>query len=196
MGQFTIRAFFDSRIIRVYQAFNPEIARAALEKGRFAPPFSMDRMTWIKPSFNWMMYRSAYATKPGQEMVLAIDITREGFEWALENAVLSTFSRLTYSTTDKWRRMLGANPVRVQWDPERDWNLHKVEGVRSIQVGLSGEAVVHYVNDWTVRIEDFTPVARDMSNALSIGRTPANRPDQRERVYSLRESLARKIIPQ
>ena len=48
-------------------------------------------MTWIKPSFNWMMYRSGYATKPGQEVVLAIDIARDGFEWALKNAVLSNF---------------------------------------------------------------------------------------------------------
>jgi hypothetical protein len=38
-------------------------------------------MTWIKPSFLWMMYRCGWATKPGQERVLAIQITREGFEW-------------------------------------------------------------------------------------------------------------------
>jgi Domain of unknown function (DUF4291) len=41
----------------------------------------MGRMTWIKPSFNWMTYRSGYATKPGQEVVLGIDIAREGFDW-------------------------------------------------------------------------------------------------------------------
>ncbi|WP_141653813.1 DUF4291 family protein, partial [Erwinia billingiae] len=32
--------------------------------GTFAsPPFSMTRMTWIKPSFLWMMYRSGWGMK-------------------------------------------------------------------------------------------------------------------------------------
>jgi len=88
-----IRASYSNRTVRVYQAYRPEIALAALQAGRYVPPFSMGRMTWIKPSFNWMMYRSGYATKPGQEMVLGVDITREGFEWALNNAVLSRFSQ-------------------------------------------------------------------------------------------------------
>jgi hypothetical protein len=48
-------------------------------------------LTWIKPSFLWMMYRSGWATKPGQEHVLAVEITRTGFEWALDHASLSHF---------------------------------------------------------------------------------------------------------
>jgi Domain of unknown function (DUF4291) len=59
--------------------------------GRFVPPFKRDRMTWIKPSFLWMMYRCDWATKPGQERVLAVKITRAGFEWALAHACLSHF---------------------------------------------------------------------------------------------------------
>jgi len=62
----------------------------ALAAGKFVPPFGMERMTWIKPSFNWMMHRCGYATKPGREVVLGIDMTRHGFEWALEHAVLSS----------------------------------------------------------------------------------------------------------
>ena len=47
-----IRAGFDERTIRVYQAYSDEIAEAALKHGRFvSPPFSLTRMTWIKPSF-------------------------------------------------------------------------------------------------------------------------------------------------
>jgi len=46
-------------------------------------------MTWIKPSFLWMMYRSGWATKPGQEHILATQITRDGFEWALHRHVSS-----------------------------------------------------------------------------------------------------------
>lgn len=91
MSNCVIRAFYSERSIRVYQAYAPAIAEAALRAGRFGPPFKRKRMTWIKPSLNWMMYRCGFASKPAQEMVLGIDITREGFEWALRRAALSRF---------------------------------------------------------------------------------------------------------
>ncbi|HBB34945.1 MAG TPA: hypothetical protein DDZ80_20145 [Cyanobacteria bacterium UBA8803] len=31
--------------------------------GNFGKGFSLHRMTWIKPSLGWMLYRSGYATK-------------------------------------------------------------------------------------------------------------------------------------
>jgi len=34
-------------------------AHAAVRAGTFVAPFSRDRMTWIKPSFGWMMHRSS-----------------------------------------------------------------------------------------------------------------------------------------
>ncbi len=52
-----VRAVFDAESILVYQAYGHEIADAALAAGTFVAPFNMNRMTWIKPSFLWMMYR-------------------------------------------------------------------------------------------------------------------------------------------
>jgi Domain of unknown function (DUF4291) len=78
-----IRAAYTDKTIRVYQAYAPEIAEPAIRAGTFVPPFSRERMTWIKPSFGWMMYRSGWVRKSGQERVLAIEIWRDGFEWAL-----------------------------------------------------------------------------------------------------------------
>jgi len=46
-----IRADYDTRTIVVYQAYSPAVAGAALKAKRFVPPFSFNRMTWIKPSF-------------------------------------------------------------------------------------------------------------------------------------------------
>ncbi|MGX4689240.1 DUF4291 family protein [Streptomyces sp. JNUCC 63] len=80
-------------------------------------------MTWIKPSFLWMMYRCGWATKSDQERVLAIGITREGFEWALANACLSHFDRTRFATEAARREALRTSPVRVQWDPERGLGL-------------------------------------------------------------------------
>jgi hypothetical protein len=78
-----VRAVYDDRAITVYQAYGAAIADSALEAGRFVAPFKRERMTWIKPSFLWMMYRCGWATKPGQERVLAVSISRVPIEQAL-----------------------------------------------------------------------------------------------------------------
>jgi hypothetical protein len=188
-----IRAAYSDRTVRVYQAYRPEIALPALAAGRFVPPFSMSRMTWIKPSFNWMMYRSGHASKPGQEVVLGIDITREGFEWALKNAVLSKFTPSVHASPEKWQSLLTARPVRIQWDPERDWRLQPIEGIRAIQIGLSGEAVERYANQWVVRVEDVTPMARMVAAAVESGTPPSPLPSAAERAYPLDAATAASI---
>jgi len=83
-----IRAVYDESTIRVYQAYSDSIADSALKNGTFvSPPFKLERMTWIKPSFLWMMYRAGWGYKDsGQKRVLAIDITYDGFAWALTNS--------------------------------------------------------------------------------------------------------------
>jgi hypothetical protein len=190
-----IRAAYSDRTIRVYQAYRPEIALPALKAGRFVPPFSMSRMTWIKPSFNWMMYRSGYASKPGQEFVLGVDITREGFEWALRHASISSYQPGFHASHEAWKREVEAKPVRVQWDPERDWRLQPIAGVRAIQIGLSGEAVERYVNEWAVRIEDVTPLARMVAAGVERGIPPSPLPNASERPYPLDATTAAAICP-
>lgn len=190
ISEHVVRAAYSDRTIRVYQAYRPEIALPALQAGRFVPPFSMNRMTWIKPSFNWMMYRCGHAAKPGQEVVLGIDITREGFEWALKNAALSTFTPSFHRSHEEWQNSLEAKPVRVQWDPERDWRLRLIPGVRAIQIGLAGEAVERYVNQWITRIEDVTPTARTVAAAIESGIPPASLPSDAEHAYPLDAATA------
>jgi len=186
MPKNVIRAIFDDKTIRVYQAYRPEIAEPALAAGRFVPPFKMGRMTWIKPSFNWMMYRSGFASKPGQEFVLGIDITREGFEWALANAALSSFILGVHISHETWKAQVESKLVRVQWDPERNWKLEPIQGTRAIQIGLSGEAVERYIRNWIVRIENVTPIARLAAYAT----TPSDLPCSLERPYPLPPELA------
>jgi len=195
ISEHIVRAAYSDRTIRVYQAYRPEIALPALKAGGFVPPFSMTRMTWVKPSFNWMMYRCGHATKPDQEVVLGIDISREGFEWALRNAALSSFTPLFHSSHAAWQSSLAAKPVRIQWDPERDWRLRPISGVRAIQIGLAGEAVERYVNQWIVRIDDVTPVARMVAAAIESGVPPASLPSDSERPYPLDAATASAICP-
>ncbi|MCU6433690.1 DUF4291 domain-containing protein [Undibacterium sp. Jales W-56] len=153
-----IRAVYDATTIRVYQAYSDAIANAALEKGTFvSPPFKMERMTWIKPSFLWMMYRAGWGLKDvGQKRILAIDISREGFEWALAHGCLSHADESI--SKEEWEAKKNASPVRIQWDPERDLLLRSLQH-RAIQIGLSKEALNLYVNQWIQSITDVTPLA-------------------------------------
>ena len=161
-----IRAKFDENTIRVYQAYSPQIATPALRAQSFVSPFKLSRMTWIKPSFLWMMYRCGWGRKPGQERVLAIDISREGFEWALRNSCLSHFDAAHDDNEEEWIRRKEKSPVRIQWDPERDIRLERLEH-RSIQIGLSGIAVEKYVDEWIQGISDVTDLARTLESAVA-----------------------------
>ncbi|MFI5847093.1 DUF4291 domain-containing protein [Micromonospora chalcea] len=163
-----IRAAFTADAVTVYQAYPPEIADAALRAGRFVPPFKRERMTWIKPSFRWMMYRCGWALKAGQERVLAVDISRAGFEWALRHACLSSYDPRLHPDREAWRRGLRVSPVRVQWDPERSLWLAPLP-YRSLQVGLSGEAVHRYVDEWVLGLTDVTGLARSVHGRLIDG---------------------------
>ncbi|MBG0818518.1 DUF4291 domain-containing protein [Planomonospora sp. ID82291] len=161
-----IRAVYTDDSVTVYQAYDPLIADPAVAAQRFVPPFKRERMTWIKPSFLWMMYRCGWAAKPGQSRILAVEITREGFEWALARSCPSHPGRdADDAGREAWARRLRRSPVRVQWDPERDPHLNALP-YRSIQIGLSGEAVRRYVEDWTVSITDVTDRARDVHAAV------------------------------
>ncbi|ODB95153.1 hypothetical protein A3197_17485 [Candidatus Thiodiazotropha endoloripes] len=164
-----IRALYNDKTIRVYQAYSNTIADSALQHGTFvSPPFKMDRMTWIKPSFLWMMYRSGWGKKDsGQNRILAIDITREGFEWALEHSCLSHFEKGIYATKEEWQTAKNNSPVRIQWDPERDIHLQPLEH-RAIQIGLSDKAVRLYVNDWIHTITDITEKAAEIHSLIKL----------------------------
>jgi hypothetical protein len=115
-----IRAVFDDKTITVYQAYSSAIATAAVESQKLStsPQFTYNRMTWIKPSFCWMMYRSGYALKDNRQTnILALKITHENFRKLLMEAAVCRSGREGTLTAEE----RGRN-VRVQWDPERKFS--------------------------------------------------------------------------
>src|SRR5262245_40969960 len=87
-----ILAQFDPDTIVVYQAFRQCIADYAVRHQRFGGDFRLTRMSWIKPNFLWMMYRSNWGASPGQERILAVQLDRRFFERLLAAAVWSTYT--------------------------------------------------------------------------------------------------------
>ncbi|WP_405851338.1 DUF4291 domain-containing protein [Streptomyces sp. NBC_00090] len=156
--QYQIRADYDAHTIVVYQAYAPAIADAALRAGRFVAPFSFRRMTWIKPSLMWLMHRSNWARKPGQERVLAVRMTREGWEDALSQAVLTTADPAAVAQA----------AVHVQWDPERSPRGAALNHY-SIQVGIGRHLVRTFNDDWIVGLTDLTPQVRKAASLIRTG---------------------------
>lgn len=158
-----IRAVFSDSTIRVYQAYNSEIANEAVRNGTFGKNYNLNRMTWIKPSFLWMMYRCGWGTKENQECILAIDIKREAFDYLVKNAVMSTYQEAIHNSYEEWKTQIQHSDIRCQWDPERDIYGNPLE-YRSIQLGLRGEAIRKYVNEWIVDITDITDFVSKLKN--------------------------------
>jgi hypothetical protein len=180
-----ILAQFDEESIVVYQAYAPAIGRFAAQNGYFGGPLSLERMSWIKPNFLWMMYRSGWGTKPRQEVTLAVRIQRAAFDEILKQAVHSSFVAEVYGTEDAWKAALAESSVRLQWDPDHHPSGAKLER-RAIQLGLRGPALRQYARDWLVSIEDISEFVAEGRDRVQRGQydeliTP------REEVYPVQD---------
>ncbi|MEM9493577.1 MAG: DUF4291 domain-containing protein [Myxococcota bacterium] len=148
-----ILAQYDESSIIVYQAYNRAIGEFAIEHQYLGGAFSLGRMSWIKPNFLWMMYRSGWGTKSAQEVVLAIRMVRAGFEQILAQAVFSSFQPGLHEDRAVWKGQLASSEVRLQWDPD-----HAPSGAReerrAVQLGLRGETLRRYAREWIIEIID------------------------------------------
>ncbi len=160
-----ILAQADAEGVIVYQAYKPSIGRYAVDYGYFGgEEFSYSRMSWIKTSFLWMMYRSAWGTKPGQEVTLAIRISRKFFDDLLAQAVESSFSLGQYSTQEEWQKAIHASSVRLQWDPDHHPSGAPLER-RALQLGLRGQYLEKFGKHELLEIIDISPfVAEQRKN--------------------------------
>jgi len=173
------RAHFDDEGVYFYQAYNDDIADWALSNQRFGGPiFNETRMTWIKPSFAWVLYRSGYGRKHNQNRVLKVKLTHA--------AVASLLSQC------QCKEGGGGSKGRIQWDPERDImsaenkEPRRMLRERSIQIGLKGSLSELYVHS-AVSIEDVTELShkvyeahrsKDVSKAMALlqSELPPERP--------------------
>jgi hypothetical protein len=155
-----IMAQYDDDKIIVYQSYRLEIGNFAAQNQYFGGAFSLNRMTWIKPNFLWMMYRTGWATKEGQELVLAIHLKRDAFERYLKQAVYSSYQSDLYGTREDWQDQVKNSSIRLQWDPDHDPYGAKLER-RAIQIGIRGEEIKNYSKDDILEIEDITPFVNE-----------------------------------
>ena len=181
----TVQVFvgeWDEQGVFLFQAFNDAIADYALEHQSFrgCPQFNPTRMTWAKPSFAWMLYRSGYGRKAQQNRVLKIKISHQALASLLSQCHFVDTNKDTKSATsngsstndddssaDSSAGLVG----RVQWDPERDLFApdpsNKVPREmlrrRAIQIGLQGKLSAQYVES-ILSVRDVTALARKIGD--------------------------------
>lgn len=190
---YEIRADFDRETLVVYQAYRKEIGLPAIEAQTFVPPFSMTRMTWIKPSFLWLMERSNWGQKSDQAMILAVRIRRQAWESALSEAILTHPEKKIYGSNEVWREQFDKARVIVQWDPERSLRGAKLEYF-AIQVGISRHLIEDYTTKWITEIKDFTPLAHKLHTFCRGGEyDKAKKLLPPERIYPLPEKIAKRL---
>lgn len=188
-----ILAQFDADTVIVYQAYRPAIGRFAAEHGSFGGDFSYSRMSWIKPNFLWMTFRSGWGTKADQEVTLALRLRRAFFDSLLAAAVPSSWDRGLFASEDDWAQAVARSSVRLQWDPDHHPSGAKLER-RAIQLGLRGEALEAFGRRELVEVIDVSDyVAEQRARLLSGGASAIETP--RERVYRPADpAVARRLV--
>merc|ERR1712224_146522 len=155
-GPFPFVGEWDEEGVFFYQAFNATIADWAVKHQRFGGPgFSPSRMTWIKPSFAWMLYRAGYGGKDAnQERILKVKLPHD---------VVAEILGRCFEGHGTGRR-----EGHIQWDPARSLlrSEHtekkghglepaKEDGQRAIQIGMKNDLSKYYVTG-TTSITDVT----------------------------------------
>ena len=155
-----IMAQYNKEEIIVYQSYKKSIGDFAVKHQYFGGEFSMDRMTWVKPNFLWMMFRNGWGTKTDQESVIAIHLKLKAFEKYLTNAVYSSFDAGQNISYDDWHESLKNSSVRLQWDPDHNPYGTKLER-RAIQIGLRNEFAKSFTNEDILLIEDISTFVKE-----------------------------------
>jgi len=179
-----ILAHSDENSVVVYQAYNRTIAESAVRCQSFLKEcpqngFRIGRMTWIKTNFLWMMYRCGWGNKDSnQERVLAIRLSRDGFDEILHRAVSASSAPYLIQSSD----------VRLQWDPDHypDGTSHPTR--RAIQLGLRGNTLEQFLGEWILGIEDITPFVHEQYTQNCVTRQWDKLIIPREREYIVNDA--------
>ncbi|MFK7798689.1 MAG: DUF4291 domain-containing protein [Aureispira sp.] len=142
--------------IIVYQAYRPSIGAYALKHQKFGGDFKLTRMSWIKPNFLWMMYRSGWGQKEGQTYVLGVEIPLRFFVEILNESIVSSYKKHIYPERADWQAAIANSEVRLQWDPDHHPTGAKLDR-KAVQLGLRGEFIRRYAQEEVVAIHDMRP---------------------------------------
>jgi hypothetical protein len=151
-------------------------------------------MTWIKPSFLWLMHRSHWGQKSGQERTLAVRIRRTGWEKALSLGVLTHPEPSIHGRSGEWEKQFQNALVHIQWDTERSLR-GSAQNRYSIQVGISRHLIQEFVDEWIVSLKDLSPTVAKIRQLLQSGKEKnAKRLLPSEKIFPIDSRVGRQIL--
>ena len=166
-----ILASYDQDTIFVYQAYNKKIAEAIVKNKSLHHQeciengFNLNRMTWVKTNFLWMMYRSGWATKKDQERIIAIRLKKSGFDEILSKSKSSSNLK-NEENQEEFKNKIKSSNVVLQWDPD-----HFPDGTkairRAIQLGIRGEMLLKFSKEFIVDVIDLTQFVNEQFSKIS-----------------------------
>lgn len=149
-------------------------------------PTKEEREYWL-----WYIEKVEELLKEKEEKrILSIEIRRTGFDTILSDAILSKYDNKVYSNELEWKRQMKITEVLCQWDPERN-----VDGIKSpektIQLGIRGNILKHYISDWIIKINDITETVIQLRTKKNSENIISLLPS--EQVYSLDNVIKLKL---
>jgi len=187
-----IMAQYDDESVVVYQAYNLRIGQFAAQNGYFGGDFRLGRMTWVKPNFLWMMFRSGWGAKSDQEVTLAVRLKRTAFDEILASAVASSHRASPYEDANEWKTALKRSEVRLQWDPDHSPDGAK-ETRRAIQLGIRGDLAIKYSREWILQIVDISDFVFEQREHSSRGNW-ARLQTPKEKPYPVQDETVRRTL--
>ena len=126
-----------------------------------------------------IIFNSSLEKKENQENVLAIKMTRAGFDEILRYAVMTTFYKQIYADSEAWKQQLDSSDVQLQWEAYHDLLGNKTDR-KAVKIGIKGEILQRYNNEWIQEIQNITPYVQEQqllikTNQLNNLRLPSER---------------------
>lgn len=186
-----IYADYDDEGVFIYQAFKPKIVAVAVELGKFGKGFGVDRISWIKPSLGWMLRRSKYASKHRMNAIARVKLDHQSWLEILDQSIPTHFDENRFSTEYEWQSALKNSDVIHQWDPERSLKGERLDR-QAIQVGLRGDVLKKYKEEYVIGVEDITDLAKKIGYAVKHNQSMPNyTPHEKE--YFVHDDLKDKL---
>lgn len=147
-----IVAHYDMNSVVVYHVLDAETADYAVDQGMIGDlPIEG---AWFTPSF-----LLAVQDWDESQRIVAVHLTRIGFDSLLKKAVPADYDPSIYAEQDAWQRALNVSWVRLRWRHDYDFDNQPLER-QAIYIGLLGKSGLHYSQGgWVDHIEDVTELA-------------------------------------
>jgi len=143
-----LNASFDDTTVVTYQAFGEAMAAELLERGGLGGSWRYDRHTRLTMDWAFIADRYAFGDRLARSRILAIEVSRRGFDAILTAALTMEWNEGLYKTRAGWRLATRFAPVLVEWSTDTP------------RLVVHGPLVRQLATEWVTGLRDVTDAFR------------------------------------